>query len=104
VLFRSTRRDEKKAWDTEKGDLKVALDDAEIAAWRRAYWYTFGLLGGLVIAAVGGIGYLSTGDVTARRVFGGVVISTVLLLFVAYLLLSQVPSFPSRFPSPLRRF
>ncbi len=77
---------ERKEWDREKVKLQARVDAAEIKVQKARYWYTWGMLFGFLVLAVGALGFLHPSQTTARRVVGGIVLAAeVLVIFVYFL-------------------
>jgi hypothetical protein len=79
------RRDERAEWEKTARQLDDALEDTRTSTRGRMYIYTWGIMFGFIVLGLAAVGFLSFGPTTARRVFGGIVITAeMLLIFTAY--------------------
>jgi hypothetical protein len=85
------RKEDKEAWETKKKDLEDEVSDAETAARKANYAYTWGMLIGFLTLAVASVGFLSPSQPGVRRVVGAIVLAAqVLLVFLVFLVRSTV--------------
>jgi hypothetical protein len=85
------RKEDKEAWEAKKKDLEDETSEAETAARKSNYAYTWGMLIGFLILAVASVGFLSPSQPGVRRVVGAIVLAAqVLLVFLVFLMRSTV--------------
>jgi hypothetical protein len=90
-------KEEAEKWARDRKQLQEEQEDARYAAMRKQSFYTWGMLLGFLILAVASILFLSPSQPRVRRVVGGVVITTeMLLVFFAFLINSSIVNALSR--------
>lgn len=87
------RANDRKNWEKDTDDLHHGVDVSQSNSRGRLLVYSWGMLFGFTILAVGALGFLTHGPTTARRVVGGIVLSGVILMvFLGYLIASTANS------------
>jgi len=90
------RRDE---WAKEKKDLEERAEDAATFGQQAMHYYTWGVLFGFLLLAVGGVGFLGPGQPVARKVVGAVVLcALVVVIFLYYYFVFVTNTFRSFSP------
>jgi hypothetical protein len=87
------RSDDDDKWAKKRQQLQEEATDARYAAQRKQSFYTWGMLVGFLFLAVASLLFLGPGQSRAKRVIGGIVITTqMLLVFFSFLLRSSILS------------
>jgi hypothetical protein len=86
------------AWAKKRETLEKDLDELRSASQMKSVFYTVGMMVGFLVLAVASVLFLGQGQTTARRVVGGVVLATeMILVFITYLAGSSVSRAVSSF-------
>jgi hypothetical protein len=85
------------AWKSKRKDLEKELGEIKTNAKGRLWWYTIGMMLGVLSLSIASIGYLSAFQSTPRKIVGSVVICALLvMIFVVYVGFSATSAFSAR--------
>jgi hypothetical protein len=84
-LTDAEKKKRREDWAKEKKDLEERVADSRTFAQQAMHYYTWGMMLGFLLLAVGGVGFLSPSQPIARKVVGAVVLcAQVVAIFLYY--------------------